>query len=136
MVASGAAGDSRSYRVRVGGSERRPIAVIRTSPYEAPEPGVPWRRVSLTALAKIAPRLPGQRVSGGICVWCRRRIRRRHARGPLPSTCRDCAERAYLLRRLRAYLGSSRRYALRLRRRDLASGIERLIAALDGQVRT
>lgn len=108
---------------------------MRTSPYEAAEPAVPWRRVSLKALVKMAPRLSGQRVSRGICVWCRRRIRRRHARGPLPSTCRACAERAYVLRRLRAYLRSSRRYALRLRRRDLAAGIGRLIAALDGKVR-
>lgn len=77
-----------------------------------------------------------QRVIRGFCVWCRRRIRRRPgARGPLPRACRGCAKRAYVLRRLRAYLRSSRRYAYRLRRRDLASGITGVLALLDGKAR-
>ena len=107
----------------------------KARPYEAAEPAVPWRRVSLKAVAKMARGLRGQSVPRGVCVWCRRRIRRRHPHGPLPSTCRACAERAYVLRRLRAYLRSSRKYAFRLRRRDLAAGIGRLLAALDGTVR-
>lgn len=108
----------------------------RASPYGAPGPAAPWRSVSRRAVAKMAPRSTSQRVTRGICVWCQRRVRRRpHARGPLPSTCRACAERAYVLRRLRAYLRSSRRYAFRLRRRDLATGIGRVLVALDGLTR-
>jgi len=76
----------------------------------------------------------GKRIRTGSCGWCGRRIRRRPgSRGPLPRACPSCAGRVLLRRRLRAYLRTGRHYALRLRRRDLAAAIDRIIRTLDGE---
>lgn len=76
-----------------------------------------------------------KRIRRGACEWCGRRIRRRPgSRGPLPASCPRCAERVNVRRRLRAYLRSSRRYALRLHRWDLAGEIGGVLRLLEGSV--
>lgn len=90
--------------------------------------------VSLALSARAARRIRAQRIRRGACIWCGRRIRREPGkRNPLPLSCRTCRRRVDLRRRLRAYLRSSRRYALRLRRRDIADAIVDSIRLLDGK---
>ena len=91
---------------------------------------------SLANTPRTGRKYRGKRIRTGSCGWCGRRIRRRPgSRGPLPRSCPTCAERVYVRRRLRAYLRSSRRYALRLRRRDLAGKINGVIHKLDEERR-
>lgn len=90
------------------------------------------RAASLDEPRRAAARIRAQRIRRGACLWCGRRVRREPGkRGPLPLSCRSCRKRADLRRRMRAYLRSARRYALRLRRRELADAIAAVIATLD-----
>lgn len=92
---------------------------------------------SLDEPRRAVARIRAQRIRRGACLWCGRRIRREPGkRGPLPLSCRSCRKRADLRRRLRAYLRSARRYALRLRRRDLADAIAETIQSLDVRIQT
>lgn len=90
---------------------------------------------SLSRARPAAPNYRDKRIRRGACEWCGRRIRRRPgSRGPLPASCLRCAERVQVRRRLRAYLRSSRRYALRLHRWDLAGEIGGVLRLLEESV--
>lgn len=104
--------------------------VSRSTPPGTPSvPG--W--ASVDEVKRKDPDNRDKRIRRGACEWCGRRIRRRPgSRGPLPASCARCAERVQVRRRLRAYLRSSRRYALRLHRWDLAGEIGGLLRVLEG----
>lgn len=113
---------------------KRELVEGRSSPCVAP--GGPDRPAVVSGGGKRnnAPRNRVRRVRTGSCVWCGRRIKRQPGtRGPLPRACPTCGARVLLRRRLRAYLRTARHYALRLRRRDLALALGRVIRTLDGE---
>lgn len=113
---------------------KRDVSDGGASPYEARRGADSGRVASDASRAGKGRNSPTHRIRTGSCLWCGRRIKRRPGtRGPLPRSCPTCAGRVLLRRRLRAYLRTGRHYALRLRRRDLAAAIGRIIRTLDGE---
>ena len=118
-----------------GGGGALASTVSDPSRYEASGRARSGGMASVAAVAARAPRKRVRRIRTRSCIWCGRRIKRvPGTRGPLPRRCPPCAKRAEVRRRLRAYLRSCRHYAFRLRRRQLALAIERVIRRLDAEV--